>query len=133
MNVAGRPSGQPGNLADATALADHVVGHGGDSFLHGPTIENRKFLSSGKEISKNEVFPVDTILRFSIVWRRKPTQSAADWRIQRQETAVTHGDRWLLTDSKTGRFWRYASEGQCRHAARHLGLVDYTIEREAAE
>ena len=37
--------------------------------------------------------------------------------------------RWLLTDTKSGRFWRYASEGQCRQAARSLGLVDYTLER----
>jgi hypothetical protein len=36
---------------------------------------------------------------------------------------------WLLTDTKTGRFWRYASEGQCRQAARTLGLVGYTMEQ----
>lgn len=36
--------------------------------------------------------------------------------------------RWLLTCTKTGRFWRYASEGQCRQAAANLGLSDYTIE-----
>lgn len=38
---------------------------------------------------------------------------------------------WMLTCVKTGRFWRYASEGQCRNAARALGLKDYTIEKEA--
>jgi hypothetical protein len=37
--------------------------------------------------------------------------------------------RFILECSKTGRFWRYASEGQCRQAAKALGLVDYTIER----
>lgn len=39
--------------------------------------------------------------------------------------------RWLLTDIKTGRFWRYASEGQCLQVARLKGLKDYTIEKEA--
>jgi hypothetical protein len=32
-----------------------------------------------------------------------------------------------LTCLKTGRFWHYATTGQHR-AARHLGMVDYTIE-----
>ena len=35
--------------------------------------------------------------------------------------------RFILECSKTGRAWTYASEGQCRQAARHLGLTDYTI------
>jgi hypothetical protein len=35
--------------------------------------------------------------------------------------------RWVLTCSKTGRSWRYGSEGQCRRAALTLGLKDYTI------
>lgn len=35
--------------------------------------------------------------------------------------------RWLLICDKTGRNWRYASYGQCVHAARHLGLKDFTI------
>ena len=33
-----------------------------------------------------------------------------------------------LTCLKTGRHWHYATIGQCYRAARHLGLVDYTIE-----
>jgi len=36
--------------------------------------------------------------------------------------------RFLLTCIKTGRFWRYASEGQARQAAKTLGLKDYVIE-----
>ena len=36
--------------------------------------------------------------------------------------------RFTLTCIKTGRFWRYASEGQARQAAATLGLKDYTIE-----
>lgn len=40
--------------------------------------------------------------------------------------------RWLLTCDRTGRFWRYASEGQCKRAAQHFGLKDYTIVLEGA-
>lgn len=38
--------------------------------------------------------------------------------------------RFILTCCKTGRFWRYGSEGQCRRAALTFGLADYTIEKE---
>lgn len=34
----------------------------------------------------------------------------------------------ILSYCKTGRFWGYATEGQARRAARHLGLTDYTLE-----
>lgn len=37
--------------------------------------------------------------------------------------------RFILTCAKTGRHWVYLSEGQCRNAARYLGLKDYNIER----
>lgn len=33
---------------------------------------------------------------------------------------------WILSCERTGRFWRHSSEAQCRHAARRLGLKDYT-------
>lgn len=36
---------------------------------------------------------------------------------------------WLLTCCKTGRYWRYMSEWQCRRAAATLGLVDFTTEK----
>lgn len=36
---------------------------------------------------------------------------------------------WLLTCEKTGRFFRFRSEGQAINAARALGLKDYSIER----
>lgn len=36
--------------------------------------------------------------------------------------------RFTLECIKTGRFWRFASEGQCRRAALAIGLKDYTIE-----
>lgn len=38
--------------------------------------------------------------------------------------------RFILTCIKTGRFFRYASEGQARQAAKTLGLKDFTIEAE---
>lgn len=43
------------------------------------------------------------------------------------------GPRWILECIKTGRHWRYVSEGMARQAARHLGLKDYTIRPEANE
>lgn len=38
--------------------------------------------------------------------------------------------RFILECTKTGRAWTYASYAQCYRAARHLGLTDYTIERD---
>jgi hypothetical protein len=40
--------------------------------------------------------------------------------------------RFVLTCCKTGRFFRYASEGQCRRAALTLGWKDYEIHPEVA-
>jgi hypothetical protein len=37
---------------------------------------------------------------------------------------------FVLTCCKTGRFFRYTSEGQCRQAALVMGWKDYIIERE---
>lgn len=44
---------------------------------------------------------------------------------------MTRAVRYILECTKTGRAWTYATEAQCRRAARHLGLTDYTIERDA--
>ena len=38
--------------------------------------------------------------------------------------------RFILSCTKTGRWWRYSSVGQRRQAARLYGLLDYTIETE---
>ena len=35
----------------------------------------------------------------------------------------------LITCTKTGRFWRFATEGQARRAVAHLGLKDYIMQR----
>lgn len=35
---------------------------------------------------------------------------------------------WLLTDTKTGRFWRYATENMAVRAASALGLKDWSLE-----
>lgn len=34
---------------------------------------------------------------------------------------------FVLTCSKTGRWWRHKTEGLARRAAMHLGLTDYEI------
>ncbi len=36
----------------------------------------------------------------------------------------------ILTNCKTGAWRRFASEGQARRAATHMGWVDYIVEHE---
>ena len=43
---------------------------------------------------------------------------------------MTRPLRFILECTKTGRAWTYATEAMARRAARHLGLTDYTIERD---
>lgn len=38
--------------------------------------------------------------------------------------------RFILECTKTGRWWRYAIEAMAYRAAYHLGVTDFTIERQ---